>query len=338
MLTGAIIGFGQVVEHGHIPAFSERKENFSIKAVADADPERRRRALELLPAARVYSSHEELFAKESGLEFADIATPPAMHPGHVAAALEKGLHVLCEKPLALTIGEFDAIREQAEAAGKCVFTIHNWKKAAPMLKVWELLRTGFAGSIHHAEFHTLRQQPASSALSVKSWRQNPSLSGGGILVDHGWHAFYLLCAMTGQDPVSVTARLGFPHAGQEAVDDTAACWVDFPSCTGLVCLSWRSPCRKNIGFIHGTSGLIEIRDGDVIKEARDAQAETISTGDPLTAGSAHPAWMTPTLDDFLDEVNDPYKRGKNLREAQFCIKLITGSVRSHSMGARTVPI
>lgn len=336
------MGFGQVVEYGHVPAFAAYQDRFVIEAVADSRKERLARAAEIYPRARRYSGIAELLAAEKKLDFVDIATPPVMHPEHAMMVLSAGCHVLCEKPLALTREDFVEIQDKSRGAGLCVFTVHNWKKAPPILKVKEILEGGTAGNPEHAQLHVLRQKPASSAASVQGWRQDPALSGGGILVDHGWHNFYLLRHLMGQDPVAVTARLAFPAQGpagpHSAPEDLAAVWVDFPSGTGVVYLSWRSPVRKNSGMVHAAGGLIEIRDDDVIFEAPGRPVETIRTGEKLSAGSAHPAWMTLLLPEFFEEVSVPAKRGANLAEAGVCVKLLTAAYRSHSSGGETVSV
>ena len=347
MFKGAIIGFGQVVEHGHVPAFNAYPGDFMIEAVADPNPKRLERAREIFPKARTYSGIKELLSVENSLDFADIATPPAMHPEHVMQTLDKGLHVMSEKPLALSLEDFEKIRGKSVPANLCVFTVHNWKKAPPMLKVREILDSGFAGQIQHAQFHVLRQKPASSAPSVKGWRQDPALSGGGILIDHGWHNFYLLCGIFGEKPHAVSASFGFPDGAsspsvlkgdRDLAEDLVLCRVDFPSGTGIVYLSWRSPVRRNFVLAHGSLGLIEVRDDDIRLESKDKPLNVVHTGEKLSAGSAHPAWMRLLLEDFLRELSDPSERGKNLAEAGLCRKLITGARQSHDLGGKAIPI
>lgn len=337
MLKGAIIGFGQVVEQAHVPAFNAYPDDFAIEAVADPNTKRLERAREIFPKARTYSGMEELLSAEDGLDFADIVTPPAMHPEHVMLALDKGLHVMSEKPLALSLEDFEKIRGESASANLCVFTVHNWKKAPPMLKVREILDSGFAGRVQHAQLHVLRQKPASSAPSVKGWRQDPALSGGGILIDHGWHNFYLLCGIFGEKPHAVSASFGFPDADSNA-EDLVLCRVDFPSGTGIVYLSWRSPVRRNFALVHGSLGLIEVRDDDILLESKDKPLNVVHTGEKLSAGSAHPSWMKLLLKDFLRELNEPSERGKNLAEAGLCVELITGARQSHDLGGKAIPV
>jgi len=255
-------------------------------------------------------------------------------------ALNRGLHVLSEKPLVLSLADFAEIRDLAREKNLCVFTVHNWKKAPPMLKVSELIENGSIGKVQHFELHVLREKPAASAAAVKSWRQDPAVSGGGIMVDHGWHNFYLACGLAGEIPSAVTAELGFPPEAEGGLraEDLAACWLKFPGVTGLVYMTWRSMCRKNFGVVYGSGGLLEIRDSDIVLEKKGEPPRIFATGEKLSAGSAHPTWMAPLLDDFLGELRDPGKRGGNLLEAELCLLLLSSAFKSHSAGGQTVSV
>src|SRR5438874_2558362 len=99
---GALVGYGFIAERGHVPAYRAASD-LEIVAVADISGARREAAARALPGARIYSTHEELLAREaSSLDFLDVTTPPYAHATVARAGLEAGLHVLCEKPLTTT--------------------------------------------------------------------------------------------------------------------------------------------------------------------------------------------------------------------------------------------
>src|SRR5947209_1462615 len=104
-LRGALIGYGFIMEKGHAAAYRARAEHdagdVEIVAIADVSPERRAAAQAAWPQARVYADHHALLDAEAGrLDFVDVATPPSDHAAVALEALGRGLHVLCEKPLA----------------------------------------------------------------------------------------------------------------------------------------------------------------------------------------------------------------------------------------------
>jgi predicted dehydrogenase len=148
-LRGAIAGFGFIAEGGHLPAYrAERKQGpgFDIVAVADTCAARRARAKELIPKARVYEDVSALLEKEGAqLDFLDIATPPSEHAVMTHAALDRGLHVLCEKPLATSPVDARSMLEHAVRAGRVLFPCHNYKHAPVVKAVRRALDAGDIG-------------------------------------------------------------------------------------------------------------------------------------------------------------------------------------------------
>jgi predicted dehydrogenase len=132
-LRGALIGYGFIGAQGHVPAYAQRKD-VEIVAVADVCAARRAIVGEGLPGAAVYDSADALFAAEAGrLDFVDVATPPCDHAAIARRALDLGLHVLCEKPLATTPAEARQMLDQARRARRTLFPSHNYKHA-PVVK------------------------------------------------------------------------------------------------------------------------------------------------------------------------------------------------------------
>ncbi len=337
MLKGAIAGFGAVVENGHVPAFAAHADSFQIAAVADADPRRREAASRLYPAANLYASLEELLAGEKRLDFVDIATPPFLHEKQAAMVLGKGISVLCEKPLVLSSRSYEKLARLARKKGKTLFSVHNWKAAPPLAKAFELIADGKIGSVQHAELHVLRSQPAIAA-GGNNWRQDPRSAGGGIMVDHGWHNFYLAYCFAGRAPVSVSAVNQHPDIDSEALaEDVSSVQIDFGGSDAFIYLTWRSPVRKNLALVYGDRGLITVRDSAVVLETRDAPPQVFETGEKLSGGSAHPQWMAGTLKDFLGAMAGGPERAQNAEEARACVLLTEAGYKSAKTGKR-VPL
>lgn len=320
-MQGALIGFGQVAEKAHLPAFKER--GIRITAVCESNAARREAAQAALPEAKLYTSYEQLLEAQDGLDFVDIATPPFLHADQSLAALKRGLHVLCEKPLALAPEELETLRRSAAMAGRTVFTVHNWAYAPQWLKTLALLAAGAVGEPRHVALRALRTQPAVSAVPG-DWRREAGQAGGGILIDHGWHNLYLLYRVVGQKPNRVTARLN-PLSG--AVEEEATVNLEFPQCTATVFLTWQTAVRKNTALIVGTKGTLELLD-DVVVLDTPAGRETFTFDAALSAGSAHPTWFSAMLPDFVAECSDPARRGRNIDEAAFALGVIHRSYQA----------
>ncbi len=333
-LKGAIIGFGEVVKKAHVPAFLNHKKRFEIIAVVDTSHETLKQAEKYYPKARRYPSLKELLNNEKELDFVDIASPPMLHAKLIKQVLNANIHVLCEKPLVLDTDELKEIKKLSMEKNLCLFTVHNWKNSPQMLKIKEILDSNALGNVHYGEFHTLRQRPSISSL--KGWRKDPKLSGGGILIDHGWHVFYLILNMLRKKPLSISAKLEMSKE-ENPVDEIANCKIHFDKASATMHLSWKSPVRKNSAVIYGDKGLLLFNDNNIILENEDGKEEIkFETG--LSQGSAHPEWMTSLLGDFLEELENPDIRSTNLKEAETCLKLIKGALKSHSNNYSAITI
>src|SRR5712692_8920552 len=215
MLRGAIVGVGNVALAGHLPAWLERAD---VSLIAASDPRESGRAkLEsLVPGGiRWYASAAELLGRET-LDFVDVCVPPALHAEISAVALERGLHVLCEKPLVVRPAELPDLAALAARAGRVLHTVHNWSHAPILAKTRELLEAGAVGQVRRCLWQTLRREPA-AASGRENWRIDPALSGGGVLVDHGWHAFYVLAGWMGEKPRRVRATIERGNADTASV-------------------------------------------------------------------------------------------------------------------------
>ncbi len=214
-LRGGISGFGAVAAQAHLPGWRTRPE-IQIVAVHDPVPERRHQALRLIKNVRVYEDLDLMLAGER-LDFLDVASPPALHAQAARSALEAGAHVIVEKPLCLDLAEFDALAKFATANARVLMCVHNWKYSAAYRLAYEMVYVSRElGPLSYLALERARTEPAGAGASGAAWRLDPSL-GGGILIDHGWHVFYLMRWLMGESPLEVSAFLG-SRAG-EAVDD-----------------------------------------------------------------------------------------------------------------------
>jgi predicted dehydrogenase len=330
----AILGFGHVAEHGHLPAWSAR-DDFAVVAVAEPDPGRRAVAARCLPGAAIYADAAALLAAE-GVDAVDVAAPPALHAPLVRAAAAAGCHVLCEKPLATTRADFDAMRAAARAAGVALCTVHNWKHSAQFTTLHQLLAEGAVGRPQHIRLETIR---AGRAVSVgREWRGDAQIAGGGILVDHGWHAFYLLLGLAGERPRQVQATIERRRDRAAAVEDTATCRIEFPSMTGEIFLTWAGEARHTSWHVGGSHGTVTLADDRGAVEHRGGARRDLAFAGSLSEGSHHPDWFDAVIDDFAAEIADPARRGRNLAEAECCVLLTALAYDSGAQGGRPLPV
>ena len=330
---GAIIGFGNVAANGHLPGWRAQRD-FHIVAVSDPDPQRRALAAARLPQARVYADAAELLRRER-LDFVDIAAPPALHAPLMITAAEAGVHVLCEKPLTASLRDYPAVQAAVRRAGIVLHTVHNWKYSEAFQAVQRLVARGALGALTEISFDTARNGCA--AASGENWRVRAAMAGGGILVDHGWHAFYLMLALAKEAPQRIRARLERRRYVDAEVEDTASCTVDFPSLTGSIRLTWAAAERHTRWRLVGTDAEVLVDDDRLVLRGQHTEdTQPLSTA--LSAGSHHPEWFAGVIDSFRRELDDPSARGVNQAEAEQCLRLLSLAYASGAQGARTLDV
>jgi predicted dehydrogenase len=338
MLRGGLIGLGNVAVHGHLPAWRERGD-VEIVAVSDACADRRAACAEALPGAQWHDSVDALL-EEARLDFVDICTPPSSHAGLTRRALERGLHVLCEKPLVHAADDLASVAPLARRRRRVLHTVHNWHHAPIVRRTAEMLREGAIGVVRRASWHTRRTRPAAAAdPRADNWRLDPAVAGGGVLTDHGWHVFYVLGSWIGAPPSAVSARLERRRHHALPVEDTASLRLTFPDATAEILLTWAADVRENWAEVEGTSGRLELRDDTLLWHDLDGRDLGRWTCPPrLSDGSHHPDWFHAVADEFVAEVTTGRARRDNLGEASLCVALESAARESSRRSGQPVPV
>jgi predicted dehydrogenase len=326
-LRGAISGFGEVAARAHLAGWRTR-ENVAISAIHDPISERRHEAIRLIKNVRVYDDLELMLDGEAP-DFVDVASPPGLHHEAARAALSAGVHVVVEKPLALSLDEFDELATIAAEKSRILMCVHNWKYAPAYAAARKAIEADRLGTIRFMSIDRMRTEPAGAGGSGGKWRASAA-SGGGILIDHGWHVFYLMYWLLGGDsPVSISARLESP-AGMD-VDDVADMRIRFGSGSfSRAHLSWRAPVRRTSALIYGERASLEIEGDRVLLTNRSGKVEDLSVAD-IADDSYHSAWFGGVAEEFeqaVTEGTDSQVAKRNLAEARVALMLIDAAQRS----------
>jgi predicted dehydrogenase len=336
-IRGAISGFGEVAARAHLPGWRTR-ENINLTVVHDPISERRHEAIRLVKNVRVYDDLGLMLDGEAP-DFVDIASPPALHAEAARAALSAGAHVLVEKPLCLTLAEFDGLAEHAREKKRVLMCVHNWKYSPPYASARRAIESGRLGAIRSISIDRLRTEPAGAGGSGARWRTSRE-AGGGILIDHGWHVFYLMRFLSGGDaPLAVSARL--EAAAEIDVEDLADVRVSFAGgCVGRAHLSWRARARKTSALIEGEKGSIEIEGERVTLTDHAGRSEDLSAPD-IADDSYHSAWFAGVAEDFERAVREGSESATarlNLEEARATLRVIVAARESSSDGSTEIKL
>lgn len=326
-MTGAIVGFGEVALHGHWPAYAESRQ-LTIVAVVERSAERRDLARSLSPALRAYETLDALAAAET-LDFIDICTPPALHGAPMLAGLERGWHVVCEKPFLIDADLLRRARALAEARGVAAVPVHNWKLAPIVREATARLRRGDIGRLERVEFETERLRDFKGADPDRpNWRRDPAIAGGGILMDHGWHALYLALDWFEDDVRRVDAS--FHRPGPDAVEDEATVRLTFDRGAASIALTWNGTARRNSMQLAGDRGSITIADDRLLVRGT-AGDEDVMYPVALSGGSHHADWFAAFIPQLAEYFKDPASSRAAFDEAAACYGIIQrayGTARS----------
>jgi predicted dehydrogenase len=202
-ITCGVIGYGGAFNMGRAHLNEMKKAGMVPTAVAEIDPERLKVATQDFPGIETYSSVAEMLRK-SKVQLLAIITPHNTHAKLALQCLKAKRHVVCEKPLAITTDECDAMIAAAKKAGVVLSTYHNRHWDGCILEAVKRIRAGAIGEIVRIEAHM-----GGWGQPRDWWRSSKSISGG-IMYDWGVHLLeYTLQLVDSQ----ITEVTGFSKAG-----------------------------------------------------------------------------------------------------------------------------
>jgi predicted dehydrogenase len=250
-----IVGCGNVAFDDHVPAYAALPDLYRIVAVADPSPERRRLVGEraAVGSGSRHADAADLVAR-ADIDVVDVCTPPALHRGIIEAAIAAGHNVVCEKPLATSPADAEAIVDVVAAAGATFGMVHNYLWFPEIVAVRDLMISGAIGEpqVVLLDALGLTDNPGASGFRPR-WRHG-TWAGGGVLMDL-IHLVYLAETLLGSPIERVSATLAAPPGS--AVESLALCRFETSDRTALVNAGWGTgPGGLRVS---GTDGRIEVR-------------------------------------------------------------------------------
>ncbi|HEX7008534.1 MAG TPA: Gfo/Idh/MocA family oxidoreductase [Phycisphaeraceae bacterium] len=189
-----VVGLGRSGWGIHAETIARLSERFRLVAVAEVDPHRRAEAQARF-GCHAYTEVEAMLPHTEA-ELIVVATPSHLHAQHAIAAMEAGKHVLCEKPMAMSSDEADAMIAVAKRTGRVLTAFHNRRFDLHFLKVRELVESGELGRIIQVRFvmHGFARR--------WDW-QTLKAFGGGMLNNAGPHFLDQLLSFLPDKPLEV---------------------------------------------------------------------------------------------------------------------------------------
>ncbi|QKN83510.1 Gfo/Idh/MocA family protein [Scandinavium goeteborgense] len=227
MLRVAIVGTGNI-SHNHIQGYLEMGARCQIVALVDIYPEKAHEKKEryALHDARVYSSHQQMLDNEPDVDIVDVCTPPYVHAKISIDALHAGKHVLCEKPMAASLEECDAMIAAQQASGKTLSVIAQNRFTDAFWRLKAAVDSGLAGKICHAQVDSFWWR--GHCYYDLWWRGTWEKEGGGCTLNHAVHHIDAIQWMLGFPSEVVAMMSNVAHDNAE-VEDLSAAIFKYPS-------------------------------------------------------------------------------------------------------------
>ena len=225
MLRMGVIGIGNMgSEHCRILR-SGRVPEAELTAVADVRADRLCWAREKLPGVQVFASAGELIAS-GACDAVIVAVPHPSHPEITVKALEGGLHVLCEKPIAVSAAEARCMQEAAQRTGKTFALMFNQRTSGLYKRMKQLLDSGELGEIKRVNWIITDWYRTQLYYDSGAWRATWLGEGGGVLLNQCPHQLDLLQWLCGM-PVKVQAHCHEGKWHDIEVEDDVTAYLEF---------------------------------------------------------------------------------------------------------------
>ena len=264
----AVIGGGPGSFIGEVHRAAARLDDrYRIVAAALSSDAERGRAAALrigVPAERAYGSGAELIDREAartdGADVVAVMTPNDTHREYSVAALQRGFDVICDKPLANSLGDALAVAQAVRDTGRVFALTHNYTGYPMVRQARAMVAAGQLGEIRLVQVEYVQGGNAGGPAGPARWRFDPARSGPSLILgDIGTHAHHLVCYVAGVELAAVSADVGAIVPGRR-VDDYAGVLLRFTG--GARGCLWATQAaagvESSLGFrISGALGTIE---------------------------------------------------------------------------------
>lgn len=276
-ITVGVVGAGAVAQVAHLPMLA-RMEGVAVTAICDNDTSKARSLADRFSVPNVFDDIEDLLTSARP-DAVVICTPNHLHEIHVKTALSAGAHVLCERPIALSVDGVRQVISAQQRAGRIVMAGFNYRYRADVQAVKSFLERGELGRLHAMRGGWYTFRPSRQALG---WRQRREQSGGGAMLDLGLGLIDLALWLAGNPvPRQVTASFSRSDGESDTVEDAGCALI---RCDGgitlVVDVSWHWVGEsEHFWFgVHGSEGSATISPLRVFKEMNGSAVDVTPTG------------------------------------------------------------
>lgn len=334
MIKVGIIGGGKIAQKRHLPEYSQN-EFVTIEGIYDINFDRAQKLAEQY-GCKVYGSYEDML-KNPVIDAVSVCTANQFHAEISIKALNAGKHVLCEKPMAVSLQECENMVKAAKDNNKILMIGHNQRFIKTHKKAKELLQQGEIGDI--LTFKTTFGHGGPETWSVDSgantWFFNKEMASMGAMADLGVHKTDLIQYLTKKRITKTYCSLNTLHKckpdGEKIdVDDNAVCIYTLEgNIVGTMTASWTYYGEEdNSTILYGTKGIMKIYDEPafsikVIK--KDGEQIFYKMDDIQTNDNQNKSYV---IDSFVEAICNGKQPESNGESALETMKVIFANLES----------
>ena len=336
MIKVAIIGCGKIAQVRHLPEYAANP-NVELVGYYDLNRERAEKVAAQY-GGKVYDTYFDLL-NNPAIDAVSICVDNRSHAEITTYALYAGKHVLCEKPMAITLAECESMVAAAERNGKHLMIGHNMRFDPVHRRAKQLLDRGVIGDVITFRAVLGNAGPEGWSVDEGTWFFDKNKAALGALSDMGIHKVDLLQYLLGQKVIETTAKVVTLNKRDNdgkliSVDDNALCILKMSGgALGTMAASWTvygKECESTV--LYGTKGLMMIYSEPtapiIVTDLEGNRTSYNFDSIPTSSG---------VIDEFVDALvhdREPEVSGK---EALTTMRAIFGSIKSSDIG-RTVPV
>ncbi len=334
-----VIGCGSIAKHRHIPEYA-MNENVELVAFCDIVTERAQEFANEYNA-KAYTNYKELLKQEE-VDVVSVCTPNALHAPISIAALEAFKHVLCEKPMATSAEEADAMIAAAASSGKKLMIAHNQRFVPSHSKARSIIESGNLGKIYSFRTAFGHGGPESwSADGSNSWFFDKERAFIGAMGDLGVHKTDLLRYLLGEEFVEAAAFVETSAKQNSTVDDNAVCILKTESgIIGTLAASWAyNGSEDNSTVFYAENGIMRLEDDpdySLIIEYKNGNSERHSLG-AIQSNAEGKQTSTQVIEHFVESILNDSEPLVNGEEGKKSLAVILAALDSQEK-KQIVPI
>lgn len=250
-----IIGLGRIADH-HMRGIAQSSTARVTGLVSGHRDKAEKIASQYdVPKDSIYSYEDiERIHDNKNIDGVIVCLPNSMHAEYTVRSAKSGKHVLCEKPMAISVAECEQMIAACKAANVRLMIAYRLHYEPITLKTIKLIRDGAIGKVEAID------SANGFNIAPNEWRSTHTLGGGGPLMDVGIYSLNATRYLTGEDPVAFTAVATTPDQDGrfQGVEENLAWTMKFPSGAVASCITTYGASMPGYYKVFGTKGSLEV--------------------------------------------------------------------------------